>query len=43
MNNIGDMQIENDFYDHCNEFEYNHDLVVIIVIVVVVINRMNFT
>ena len=25
MNTIGDMQNEMDFYDHCNEFEYNHD------------------
>ena len=23
MNTIGDMQNEMDFYDHCNEFEYN--------------------
>ena len=22
---IGDMQNEMDFYDHYNEFEYNHD------------------
>ena len=32
------MQNEMDFYDYCNEFEYNHDLVVIIVIIPV-----NFT
>ena len=25
MNTIGDMQNEKYFYDHCNEFEYNHD------------------
>ena len=25
MNTIGDMQYEMDFYDHYNEFEYNHD------------------
>ena len=25
MKTIGDMQNENYFYDHCNEFEYNHD------------------
>ena len=25
MNTIGDMQNEMDFYDHYNEFEYNHD------------------
>ena len=25
MNTIGDKQNEIDFYDHCNEFEYNHD------------------
>ena len=25
MNNIGDMQNEKYFYDHYNEFEYNHD------------------
>ena len=37
------MQNEMDFYDHCNEFEYNHDLVVVIVIVIVFIIRMNFT
>ena len=38
MNTIGDMQIEMDFYDHYNEFEYKQDLVVIIVII-----RVNFT
>ena len=37
------MQNEMDFYGHCNEFEYNRDLVVIIVIAVVIIIRMNFT
>ena len=26
MITINDMQKEMDFYDHCNEFEYNHDL-----------------
>ena len=25
MNTIGDMQNEMYFYDHYNEFEYNHD------------------
>ena len=25
MNTIDDMQNEKYFYDHCNEFEYNHD------------------
>ena len=25
MNTIGDMQNEKYFYNHCNEFEYNHD------------------
>ena len=30
MNTIGNMQYEKYFYDHCNEFEYNHDLVVIV-------------
>ena len=24
MNTIGDIQNEKYFYDHCNEFEYNH-------------------
>ena len=43
-NTIDDMQIENYFYDYYNEFEYNHDLVVIVfIIVIVVIIRMNFT
>ena len=37
MDTIGDMQNEKYFYDHCNEFEYNHDLVVIVVSVVVII------
>ena len=37
------MQNEKYFYDHYNEFEYNHGLVVIVVIVVVIIIRMNFT
>ena len=41
MNTIDDMQYEMDFYDYYNEFEYNHDLVVIIVIIVII--RMNFT
>ena len=27
MNTIGDMQNEMNFYDYCNEFEYNHDYV----------------
>ena len=35
------MQNEMDFYGHCNEFEYNRDLVVVIVIAVV--SLMNFT
>ena len=26
MNAIDNMQNENDFYDYCNEFEYNYDL-----------------
>ena len=44
MNTIGDMRNEMYFYDHYNEFEYNHDLVlVVIVIVIVVIIRVNFT
>ena len=43
MNTIGDMQNENYFYDHYNEFEYNHNLVVVITFVVVIIIRMNFT
>ena len=44
MNTIGDMQNGKYFYDHYNEFEYNHDLVVIIiVIVVVIIIRKHFT
>ena len=30
---IGDMLHEMHFYDHCNEFEYIHDLVVIVVII----------
>ena len=30
MNTIDDMQNEKYFYDHYNEFEYNHDLVVIV-------------
>ena len=37
------MQNEMDFYGFCNEFEYNHDLVVVVVSVVVIIIRMNFT
>ena len=27
MNTIGDMRNEMDFYDHYNEFVYNHDYV----------------
>ena len=27
-NTIGDMQNEMDFYDYCNEFQYNHDYVI---------------
>ena len=30
MNIIVNMQNEKYFYDHYNEFEYNHDLVVIV-------------
>ena len=30
MNTIGDMQNEMDFFDHCNEFEYNHDYKIMI-------------
>ena len=30
MITISDMKNENDFYDHCNEFEYNHDCVKLI-------------
>ena len=30
MNTIEDKQNEKYFYDHCNEFENNHDLVVIV-------------
>ena len=41
MNTIDDMQNEKYFYNHCNEFEYNHDLVITIVIVVII--RVNFT
>ena len=37
MNTIDDMQNEKYFYDHYNEFEYNHDLVVIIAVGVVII------
>ena len=29
MNTIGDMQDEMYFYSYCNEFEYNHDYVII--------------
>ena len=43
MNTIGDMQNEMGFYGYCNEFEYNHDLVVVVIIIVVFIIRMNFT
>ena len=42
MNTIDDMRNEKDFYDHYNEFVYNHDLVVVVVNVVVIIIRMNF-
>ena len=37
MNTIGDMQNEKYFFGHCNEFEYNHNLVVVIAFVVVII------
>ena len=30
MNIVDNMQNEMNFYDHYNEFEYNHDLVVIV-------------
>ena len=30
MNTIGDMRNEKYFYDHYNEFVYNHHLVVIV-------------
>ena len=43
MNTIDDMQDEMDFYGYYNEFEYNHNLVVVIAFVVVIIIRMNFT
>ena len=43
MNTIGDKQNEKYFYDHCIEFEYNHNLVVVTAFVVVIIIRMNFT
>ena len=43
MKTIGGMRNEMDFYSHCNEFEYIHDLVVVVTIVVVFIIRMNFT
>ena len=33
------MQNEKYFYGYCNEFEYNHDLVVVVVIII----RLNFT
>ena len=36
-NTIGDMQKEMNFYGYCNEFEYNHDLVVVVVFVVIII------
>ena len=36
MITIGDMQNEMYFYSHCNEFEYNHDLVVVVIIVVII-------
>ena len=37
MNTIDDMQNEMDFYGYYNEFEYNHNLVVVIAFVVVII------
>ena len=37
MNTIDDKRNEMYFYDHYNEIEYNHDLVVVVVIVVVII------
>ena len=43
MITIDDKQNEKDFYDYYNEFEYNHDLVLVVTIVIVVINRVNFT
>ena len=43
INTIVDMQNEKKFFGHCNEFEYNHDLVFVVVSVVVIIIRMNFT
>ena len=43
MNTIGDMQYENDYLNHYNVFEYNHDLVLVVIIVIVVIIRVNFT
>ena len=43
MNTVDDKQNEMYFYNHCNEFVYIHDLVVIVVVsVVVIIIRMNF-
>ena len=30
MKTIDDMQNEMDFYDHYNEFEYNHDFLAIL-------------
>ena len=43
MNTIDDMQDEMDFYGYYNEFECNHNLVVVIAFVVVIIIRMNFS
>ena len=33
INTIGDMQIEKYFYDHYNEFEYNHDFQIVGIII----------
>ncbi len=43
MNTIDDMQDGMDFYGYYNEFEYNHNLVVVIAFFVVIIIRMNFS
>ena len=43
MNTIVDIGNENDFLNHYNEFEYNHDLVLVVIIVIVVIIRVNLT
>ena len=43
MNTIDDKQNEMVFYDHYNEIEYNHNLVVIaVIIVIVIIIRVNY-